>query len=79
MREVLPGGKVVSVEIMAKKKGCMLCDLALMRETGFQDAEEVGRTGFDSSPLTKGTLFRAVKGNPMGLRSPRISRKSFGA
>jgi len=28
---------------------------------GFKDAESAGETGFNSSPITKGALFRAVK------------------
>jgi hypothetical protein len=33
----------------------------MMREAGFADAELVAETGFNSSPVTKGVLFRAVK------------------
>jgi hypothetical protein len=32
-----------------------------MKEAGFEDAELVAETGFDSSPVTKGALFRATK------------------
>ena len=35
--------------------------LALMKEAGFGEAEAVGDTGFNSSPTTKGTLFRAKR------------------
>ncbi len=35
--------------------------LELMKAAGFEDAELVGETGFDSSPATKGMLFRAIK------------------
>ena len=33
----------------------------MLRETGFEQVEEVGETGFDSSPVTKGALFRGRK------------------
>jgi len=33
----------------------------MLKEAGFVDAEVVGETGFDSSPVTKGMLFRARK------------------
>lgn len=35
--------------------------LALIAEAGFGDAEIVGPTGYRSSPVTEGTLFRARK------------------
>jgi AhpD family alkylhydroperoxidase len=35
--------------------------LAMIRRAGFRDAEIVGETGFNSSPATRGTLFRAKK------------------
>jgi len=35
--------------------------LAIVRQAGFRDAEMVSETGFNSSPVTKGVLFRAVK------------------
>ncbi len=33
-----------------------------MEKVGFVDAEFVGETGLNSSPVTRGTLFRARKG-----------------
>ncbi|MCU0580669.1 MAG: carboxymuconolactone decarboxylase family protein [Desulfobacterota bacterium] len=36
--------------------------LALMKEAGFGGAEMAGDTGFNSSAVTKGTMFRAKKG-----------------
>jgi hypothetical protein len=33
-----------------------------MEKVGFVDVELVGETGLDSSPVTRGTLFRAGKG-----------------
>jgi hypothetical protein len=33
----------------------------MVKEAGFVDAELVGETGFNSSPVTKGMLFRARK------------------
>jgi len=35
--------------------------LAIMRQAGFADVEMVSETGFNSSAVTKGVLFRAVK------------------
>lgn len=35
--------------------------LALLKEIGFENAELVAKTGFDSSPKTEGVLFRAAK------------------
>ena len=33
----------------------------MMDQAGFEKAEMVTETGFSSSPVTKGVLFRAVK------------------
>jgi alkylhydroperoxidase/carboxymuconolactone decarboxylase family protein YurZ len=35
--------------------------LAIMRQAGFVEAEMVSETGFNSSPVTTGTLFRAAR------------------
>lgn len=35
--------------------------LALFQKVGFADVEVIGETGFNSSPITKGILFRAKK------------------
>jgi hypothetical protein len=35
--------------------------LTLLDQTGFSGAELVSETGFNSSPMTKGVLFRASK------------------
>ena len=35
--------------------------LALLKKVGFEKAEQVGETGFNSSPKTKGVLIRAEK------------------
>ena len=35
--------------------------LAMLNEAGFVEVEIVKDTGFNSSPLTKGVLFRAKK------------------
>ena len=35
--------------------------LAIMRQAGFVDVEMVSETGFNSSAVTKGVLFMAVK------------------
>jgi hypothetical protein len=32
-----------------------------MKEAGFAEAEGIGDTGFNSSPVTKGVLFRAKR------------------
>jgi hypothetical protein len=34
-----------------------------MQQAGFSNAALVSETGFNSSPKTKGVLFRAAKGN----------------
>jgi len=36
----------------------------MMREAGLTAAELVGETGFDSSSVTRGVLFRAEKPGP---------------
>ncbi len=35
--------------------------LVMIKGAGFGDLEMVSETGFNSSPVTKGVLFRAVK------------------
>jgi hypothetical protein len=35
--------------------------LDLLRKTGFENAQLVGKTGFNSTPKTEGVLLRAVK------------------
>jgi len=35
--------------------------LALLEKVGFENAEFVGETGFNSSPKTRGVLFSAEK------------------
>ncbi len=35
--------------------------LAIIKQAGFDDAEMLSETGFKSSPVTVGVLFRAVK------------------
>jgi len=35
--------------------------LAIMKQAGFAEVEMVSETGFNSSPITKGVLFRAAK------------------
>jgi hypothetical protein len=35
----------------------------MMQQAGFSDAALVAETGFNSSPKTKGVLFRAAKDN----------------
>ncbi len=42
-----------------------------MKQAGFGDVEMVSETGFNSSPVTKGVLFRAVR--PAALTSDRRS------
>ena len=34
----------------------------MMKEAGFTRVESTGETGFNSSPVTRGALFRAVRG-----------------
>jgi hypothetical protein len=33
----------------------------MLRKAGFEQVEQVGETGFDSSPVSKGALFRGRK------------------
>jgi alkylhydroperoxidase/carboxymuconolactone decarboxylase family protein YurZ len=33
----------------------------MLKDAGFADVELVAETGFNSSPVTKGVLFRAIK------------------
>jgi len=35
--------------------------LALLKQAGFADIELLAETGFNSSPVTNGALFRAIK------------------
>lgn len=42
--------------------------LALMEKVGFVDVEFVGETRLDSSPVTRGTLFRARKAITSGTK-----------
>jgi hypothetical protein len=42
-----------------------------MKQAGFEDQEFVGTTGFNTSPVTTGALFRARK---TGLASPFLKR-----
>jgi hypothetical protein len=35
--------------------------LAIIKQAGFADAEMVSETGLNSSPVTRGVLFRAVR------------------
>lgn len=41
----------------------------MIRRAGFQEVQEVGYSGFDSSPVTKGALFKAVKGSSRSIGS----------
>ena len=40
--------------------------LVLLEEIGFEDAELVAKTGFNSTPKTEGVLLRAVKPQSKG-------------
>jgi len=46
--------------------------LAALERAGFVDVERMGETGFNSSPKTKGVLFRARKPMP---QSPEMEVK----
>jgi hypothetical protein len=48
--------------------------LALIRQADFEDAELVSETGFNSSPQTKGVLFRAAKPAEAARREREISK-----
>jgi len=45
----------------------------MLREAGFGDAELTAETGFNSSPVTQGVLFRAVKPAPADLGRPDMT------
>ena len=44
--------------------------LAILENTGFANIELVDKTGFNSSPKTKGVLFRAKKPNEPNQKRP---------
>lgn len=50
--------------------------LTLLEEAGFVDAEMVGETGFNSSPITKGVLFRAVKSEQVITKKEKTKEAS---
>ena len=45
----------------------------MIQQAGFSDAALVADTGFNSSPKTKGVLFRAAKANSQTTTSLSIS------
>ncbi len=47
--------------------------LTLLKEVGFENAELVGKTGFNSTPKTEGVLLRAVK--PQSLITMQKSKE----
>lgn len=47
----------------------------MLNEVGFVDVELVGETGFNSSPVTKGVLFRAKKSPISDVRRFEIQVK----
>jgi len=50
--------------------------LALLKKVGFENAEHVGETGFNSSPKTKGVLIRAGKPTtPVNKQEPTYDTK----
>jgi hypothetical protein len=51
--------------------------LALLKKVGFEKAEHVGETGFNSSAKTKGVLIRAEKPTtPVHKQEPGYDTKS---
>jgi len=50
--------------------------LTLVEEAGFADAEMVAETGFNSSPITKGVLFRAVKSEQVIIKKEKTKEAS---
>lgn len=46
----------------------------MIREAGFTEAEQVSETGFNSSPVTKGVLFRARR--PTASKTGRVEVSS---
>ncbi len=49
----------------------------MLNEAGYANVELVGETGFNSSPVTKGVLFRAIKSAISDLR--RVGTEPKGA
>ena len=47
----------------------------MLKEAGFADVEWVAETGFNSSPVTKGVLFRARKSTNSGIRRVEMEPK----
>ncbi len=47
----------------------------MLKEVGFADAELVGETSFNSSPVTKGVLFRARKSAISDVGRVEMERK----
>ncbi len=48
----------------------------MTREAGFSDVELVSETGFNSSPVTKGVLLRAVKSERASQRKEEALSES---
>ena len=48
----------------------------MLNEAGFADVEWVAETGFNSSPATKGVLFRAGKSGISGIGRVEMEPKS---
>jgi len=54
--------------------------LALMKKAGFEGIESVGETGFNSSPATRGALFRGKKsegGKSMSVEDGLLKYREF--
>ena len=47
--------------------------LAMIREAGFTDVEMLAETGFNSSPITKGVLIRAIRPTTVDSGRPEVS------
>jgi hypothetical protein len=48
----------------------------MLQKSGFMDVELVAETGFNSSPVTKGVLFRAVKSEHASQRKEDALKES---
>jgi hypothetical protein len=48
----------------------------MLENAGFMDVELVAETGFNSSPVTKGVLLRAVRSEQAGQRTEDVLKES---
>ena len=56
-----PDEAAAEIAAIMKNLFPLLSEEALLQQTGFENAQLVAQTGFNSSPKTKGTLLRAKR------------------